>query len=214
MTELNFITLSKQMKDVSAETFGRLTAIGLVRTKPARWLCECECGNTSVVALGNLTSGHTTSCGCYNLQRIVETKTTHRLGGTPEHVSWAHIIQRTTNKESVDYKNYGGRGITVSDKWRYSFETFLDDMGNRPTPKHSIERIDNNLGYFKENCKWANRKAQARNKRSNVVIDFDGKSLCLAEWAEVTGISYYALYFRICRRGWPVERALTEPVRK
>lgn len=124
------------------------------------------------------------------------------------------MIQRCTNPNDKRYKNYGGRGITVCKRWRNSFEKFLEDMGEPPTKEHSIDRINNNGNYCKSNCRWVTRKEQNRNKRNNRLITYKGKTQCLIEWAEEYNINYDTLWCRIYKYGWPIEKALTTPVKK
>lgn len=119
------------------------------------------------------------------------------------------MVDRCTNPNACEFKNYGGRGIVVCDSWRHSFPNFLSDMGHRPSRKHSIDRIDNSLGYCPENCRWATIVTQARNRRNNRILTHDGKSMCIAEWAEATGIRQANIVNRINNLGWSVERALT-----
>lgn len=127
----------------------------------------------------------------------------------PEYQAWSNMLERCRNKNLPNYRRYGGRGIKVCERW-LSFQNFLEDMGRRPSPKHSIERINNDLGYFKENCKWATRVEQCRNMRSNTIMEFNGESRCVAEWAEVYGLSREIVWSRLLR-GWTLERALTTP---
>jgi hypothetical protein len=122
------------------------------------------------------------------------------------------MIQRCSNPHRLDYARYGGRGITVCDEWRASFRSFLTDMGE-PPPRHSLDRTDNNGPYSKENCAWAPDKAQQRNRRSNRALAFHGKTQTLAEWSEELGIPYFTLHARL-RRGWNVERVLSEEVQR
>lgn len=123
----------------------------------------------------------------------------------PEYTIWGEMKARCLNKNR---ENYGGRGITVCSRW-LRFEEFIKDMGTRPSKNHSIDRIDNDKGYFKENCKWATWKEQSRNKRNNVNITYQGKTQCLPDWAEELGISKSTLQSRINRSNWPIERAFT-----
>jgi len=123
------------------------------------------------------------------------------------------MIQRCHNQNDSRYSRYGGRGISVCERWRDSFEAFFKDMGRRPSPQHSIDRIDNEKGYSPENCRWASRKEQARNTRESRILTLGGKSMTIAEWAEVTGIPAHTIHSRLSR-GQSVTDALTKPNRK
>jgi hypothetical protein len=116
---------------------------------------------------------------------------------------------RCRNPKHRAYKNYGGRGITVCERWN-SFENFYADVGDRPSPKHSIDRIDNDLGYEPGNVRWADQKTQSRNSRRNRLVAINGETLCLQDWAERMGLGRCTIYDRL-RRGWSIERALTTP---
>jgi hypothetical protein len=122
------------------------------------------------------------------------------------------MIQRCGNPSDVNYRHYGGRGIVVCGRWLESFKNFMKDMGEPPTPKHTLERIDNDDNYRPSNCRWATRKDQARNKRNNHLITHDGRTQCLAAWAEELGIESSLLRYRLKR--WPIEKALTIQVKK
>lgn len=126
----------------------------------------------------------------------------------PERRLWRGMIARCENPKKTCFERYGGRGISVHPRWRHSFEAFLEDVGPRPTPAHSLERIDNDRGYEPGNVTWATIKEQSRNKRTNRRVTFQGKTACLAEWAEVTGLSIGRLHKRLAA-GWSVERTLT-----
>lgn len=129
-----------------------------------------------------------------------------------EHAIWRGMIQRCHNPNAKDYPNYGARGISVCDRWRYEFGAFLSDMGPRPAG-HSIDRLDNNLGYFKENCAWRTCQDQARNKRSNRLVEYRGERLPVVAWAARFGLSRALLRYRLSS-GWSVEDALTRPASK
>lgn len=123
----------------------------------------------------------------------------HGLQGTTEHVAWSNMIQRCTNTNHPQYPNYGGRGITVCDRWR-SFLNFVADMGLKLNPKDTIEREDSNGDYCPENCKWASRVVQNRNTSRNRLITIDGVTKCVAEWAEVMGMQYNVAYKKLIRQ--------------
>jgi hypothetical protein len=130
---------------------------------------------------------------------------------SPEYSIWMNMRSRCNNPKNNRFATYGARGIAVCRRWEVDFLNFLTDMGRRPSPKHTLERIDNDQGYFPENCRWATRKEQARNRRSSRFLEFDGQTRTSAEWSELTGISQGTLHARL-KAGWPVERALSEPV--
>ena len=133
----------------------------------------------------------------------------HGLRYVPEYNSWCNMKGRCHNKKHPRYKEWGGKGITVCDEWLYDFERFYSDMGPRPSPSHSLDRIDGSMGYSKENCRWATKKEQSENRPSWVnEIEFNGKKMTITEWAKVVGISRKSLYGRI-ESGWSIEEALT-----
>lgn len=140
-------------------------------------------------------------------------KPTHGGRHLPEYTVWADMRRRCLNTTRKDYARYGGRGITICDRWIDSFANFLADMGPRPSPEHSIERRDNESGYGPENCFWGTRVEQARNKRDTSYLTLNGVTRCLAEWVEVTGIPHNTILMRINKYGWTVEKALTTPIR-
>ena len=135
----------------------------------------------------------------------------HNMTESPEYIAWEHIKTRCYNKNVKDYKNYGDRGITVCERWLNSFPNFLEDMGLRPSDKHSIDRIDNNGNYTPENCKWSTKKEQCNNKRNNHILEFAGEKLNITQWSEKTGLSKSVIQNRI-KLGWEVEKILTTPV--
>lgn len=124
---------------------------------------------------------------------------------------WVHIRTRCFNPNTPDWPRYGGRGITMCDRWYESFEAFCEDMGERPDG-HSIDRIDNHGNYSPENCRWVVKKEQCRNRRSNKVLEYKGESRSLAEWAETLNLPYDVVKQRINTMGWTVEKAFETPV--
>lgn len=189
--------------------FGRLTVLHRVPggTSP-RWLCRCDCGVEKVFLLANMVRGTTTSCGCARTGPVK-----HGKVGTSEYTTWASMLQRCYDPGCSSYSRYGGRGITVCDRWRHDFQAFFDDMGPKPTPRHSLDRFpDNNGPYSPSNCRWATPREQSNNTRRNVVLEHAGERHNLSEWAAIKGISRYALFMRL-KHGWTVAEALDTPLR-
>lgn len=192
------------------ERFGRLVVVDVLDGRRRR--CQCDCGNESIVHRCNLTTGNTQSCGCLRkeIESVVSLTHGHTSGKqwSPTYTVYHGMLQRCCNPNNPRWKDYGGRGITVCSEWRTSFATFFADMGERPIGC-SIDRIDNDGPYQKDNCVWANDAQQARNKRDNRFLTYNGKTQTLSEWAEETSIPYYTLHSRL-RRGWTVEKTLSK----
>lgn len=154
--------------NIKGERFNRLVAIEYMyrdKGKSSRWLCRCDCGKEISVEIASLRSGNTQSCGCLRLERVRDKISTHGKSYTTEYHAWGNMVQRCTNPSNPEYKNYGGRGISISSEWRNSFENFLEDMGPKPNKSFSLDRINNEDGYYKENCHWTDSSAQATNRR-------------------------------------------------
>lgn len=199
--------------DLAGQRFGRLTAISKGSKNASGkflWLCICDCGNERLIPTGNLQSGNSRSCGCLRDELHEERVRTHGMTRSRIHNVWTHMWQRTTNPRDRSYLNYGGRGIKVCEQWR-TFEGFYADMGPTYADGLTIDRIDNDGNYEPGNCRWITKAEQNRNRRSNVWIEFRGRRLCRAEWAEMLGIHPETLNWRLSS-GWSVERALTEGV--
>lgn len=199
-------------KDLKGDRFGRLVAlypVGRYR-RTYTWLCICDCGVESVVIGTSLSIGNTKSCGCLE----IENRITHHMSETPEYNAWKSMIQRCRNPNHPEWNLYGGRFIKVCARWMDSFETFFEDMGPRPGELFSIERRNNSLGYSPENCYWATKRQQANNTRRNRTITHRGETHTVSQWARKLGIHRNTLDMRLVTLGWPIERALTEPVRR
>ncbi|MFB6873719.1 hypothetical protein [Streptomyces sp. NPDC056323] len=200
--------------NLTGQRFGRLVVIAEAgrQDRKVTWLCRCDCGTESTVRGANLRSGHTTSCGCWKRERIVEASRTHGQSSSRLYKIWRGMVRRTSDPNNPDYARYGGRGISVCEDWRKSFEAFARDMGKRPEGM-TLDRIDNDGNYEPSNCRWSTATEQARNKRSNRLLTYAGQTLPISVWAEHTGIRGHTISSRI-RCGWSVERALTVPPQK
>lgn len=200
-------------KNLKGLKFNYLTAIRCLDKLDSHsfwWLWRCDCGR-EIELKGSIVTRKDRpqkSCNdCYQKRRL-----SHGMTGTKEFFAWRGILSRCTCKTDEAYDSYGGRGITVCDRW-LEFKNFYEDMGNAPSKKHSIDRIDNNDGYYKENCRWAVPKVQQRNRRNNRIIEYNGQKKCISEWAEFLGLTYQALFYRI-KRNWSLEEAFNFPHQK
>jgi hypothetical protein len=176
-----------------------------------KWaLCRCDCGTEREVRCYTLRAGDSTSCGCARKETVGRLNRKHGLSHrSSEYRIWKGMRARCSNPNDFSYKWYGARGICVCPEWD-DFEVFLADMGRRPSASHSLERIDANGPYARDNCKWATASEQARNKRGSLFVKLDGVVLPLAEACEQTGINYHTAHHRL-EKGWPEELALSKP---
>lgn len=172
-----------------------------------QWECLCECGNITIVGTSQLRPNRTTSCGCFQKEAVRNASLTHGMSSSAEYRTWNKIRERCYNERDKRYSDYGGRGITMCEEWRNSFEAFYRDMGKRPSSSHSIDRKDNNKGYDKENCRWATRIEQANNKRNNAIYELNGKVKTLAGWCRELHLNYDFVQQRLSR-GWSFEKAI------
>lgn len=217
--------MPSQAQDISGRRFGRLTVIERGENEPRdsrgkarpRWICQCECGNRKLVAARHLKSGKTISCGCYRSKATVARGKARATHGhtrdrqpTAEYRTWRGLIARAHYGYKKDARRYKDRGISVDPRW-LTFENFLADMGSRPSPEHSLDRIDNDGPYSPDNCRWATRKEQMRNRSVKRLITAFGRTQMLAEWAEETGLLNITICARL-RAGWSPEEAVSTPV--
>lgn len=200
--------------DLVGGTFGRWSVISFSHRNKygaAHWACMCSCGEERVVRGSHLKIGASVSCGCYKRELQTTRLTTHGLSDTVEYRTWEGVLQRCKNPKHHKYPSYGGRGIVVCESW-LKFENFYADMGDRPYKGYSLDRIDNNGPYCKDNCRWATRKVQQNNRRANRLLTHNGETRTLSQWSEVTGIAYGTLMYRTLR-GWSDEATITTPIR-
>lgn len=210
-------------RNLEGKSFNRLHVVmyaGRLGKKAGNaYFCTCQCGGKTVALGEELTGGNVKSCGCLNADMNRQLRQTHGRSGDREWRIWAGIKTRCTNPNSKAYPDYGGRGIKVCKRWvtgtakASGFECFIADMGNRPSPKHSIDRINNNGNYGPRNCQWILLAKQPRNTRKTCRITYQGRTLSNWEWAEIVPIDPINIWKRIYR-GWSVERTMTQPVRK
>ena len=205
-------------EDLTNLRFGKLKVLNesepIKRNKKTEycWLCLCDCGNFKVVTSKNLKRGNVKSCGCL----LFESKTNlkHGMSTTKIYRIWCGMKRRCNSKNDRAYINYGARGIKVCDEWNNSFELFYRwAINNGYKEGLTIERIDNDKGYTPDNCKWATMEEQGHNKRNNKKYTYNGKTLDLTQWANLTGIKRSGLHARL-KRGWSFEKAITTPKMK
>lgn len=182
--------MSKTAKvDMLGKTFGRLTVVQEVpeRNKNGHimYLCECLCGNTHITLGSSLRKGSCTSCGCAQKDAV----TTHNLWKSPEYKIWVGIKYRCLNPSAPKYSEWGGRGIDICSEWAADFTNFIRDMGPRPSPAYSIDRINNDLGYFASNCRWATAKEQVRNRRITIKVLHEGALYYMEDFAIKIGLT-------------------------
>jgi hypothetical protein len=198
--------------------FGRL----LVTARPAHCpitayvLCKCDCGKHIAVAVRSLVFGRQISCGCHKAEKTAiwnakQKKHARYLYRTPTHSSWQSMLQRCGNPKAFGFHKYGGRGITVCERWK-NFDNFLADMGERPSLDLTLDRIDHNGNYEPGNCRWSNDHTQQNNKSSNRRLTLGDRTLTMAQWALELGVHPATIGHRI-KVGWPLEKALTEPAK-
>ncbi len=203
-SKLNFGKYKSMNLDRNA--YGKLTIISQVYKPDEKeyfWKCRCVCGNEIITSGNRLRYGKVKSCGC-----IVKSQA--GLSTSPAYRSWDSMIQRCYDTKVAHYQRYGAKGITVCDRWRYSFLNFLEDMGQRPE-EMTLDRIDSTGNYEPKNCKWSSAKQQASNRSNNHHLEFNNKRQTITDWSEETGISVTNIIKRLSL-GWSVEETLTKKV--
>ena len=196
----------KSVIDLTGQRFSRLTVISLddrgIKGK-TYWLCQCDCGNVTSVRSDSLRSGRIKSCGCLHNEVAalnVSKNHTHKMSSTRIYAEWQSIKSRCLNENNTRWADYGGRGITICDDWRDSFQSFFDwSIENGYREDLSIDRIDNDGPYNPENCRWVTSEVQARNRRTNINITIGNSTRTLMEWCDIFEIDYKAAYNRYIR---------------
>jgi len=208
----------KNFMDLIGRKFGKLTVskyIGRDKCGDSIWLCKCDCGKEKNIVTRSLKDKQTKSCGCLlkkSTSKIGKLNKTHEYSYSRIYRIWASMVQRCNNPNSRNYKNYGGRGITVCKRW-LKFENFLEDVGEPPNDKYQIDRKNNNKGYKPSNCRWISSKENNRNRRNNKLYTYNNKTQCSSGWAEEYNIKPATLRDRI-NAGLSMEKALITPTRK
>ena len=202
-----FVAAKARIKDISGKVFGRLTVLSLTRTENKRsyYLCKCECGVEKEIRQDSLKSGRTTSCGCVQREAVTIHGHYSNDKASPTTMSWKSMLARCTDPNHANYAHYSSKGITVCDRW-FDFNNFLADMGERPEGSQ-IDRMDNSLGYSKDNCRWVTPKINSNNKDNCVYLTIKDKTQTVTQWSEELGLSRDVVYQRLAK-GWTSEEAL------
>lgn len=200
-----------KLDDITGKKFNMLTVVKMSDSVNGkrRWECICDCGNKTIVRGNNLKSGAVKSCGC--TKKIAHNRM-HGESKTKLYRMWKSMIYRCHNPKNHAYKYYGARGIIVCNQWHdyLTFKKWVNET--RQDPNSTIERKDNNGNYCPENCKWVDAKAQANNRRNNVIIEYKNETHNLTEWCEILNLDYKNIHNRIYKLGWSFGRAISTPI--
>lgn len=210
--------MSRKYVDLKGKRFGRLLVLdrnGIAKNGNIQWLCQCDCGNQTIVDSQSLKRNFTKSCGCLRKELVTKNKTKHGMYGTRLNYIWNSMKQRCINSNNDAYKYYGARGIKVCDEWLNDFMNFYNWAINSGYQDNlTLDRINVNGNYEPNNCRWATMKEQSNNTRVNHLIKFNKETHTIAEWSEILNINKSILYDRINRSNMTIEEALTKKVRR
>jgi hypothetical protein len=197
---LRRVVAGRKRLDLRGHRFGKLFVVEVTdirRGSAVVWKCKCDCGRETLVGAGQLTLGLTKSCGCYRRDKARE-KAIHGMADTPEYRAWIAMRRRCQIPTEQNYGNYGGRGITVCDEWSKSFVDFYAHVGSRPSPEHSLHRINNDGNYEPGNVKWGTSQEQQNARRCTIYLTLDGQRRTAMEWSRHLGVSHHV----ITNRAW------------
>ena len=178
------------------------------KSRRSFWLCRCDCGIEKYIRGKDLVNGKIISCGCLRREKIKQTLTIHDMSKTSEFYAWKSIVQRCYNLKNPDYGLYGGKGIKMGDRWKDSFENFYDDMGEKPSDKHVLGRIDKDSDFEPSNCEWMTRKELNRSGGNVKTLTIDDKIRTMVEWSKISGIKRSTIWARINTYGWSPKEAV------
>lgn len=198
--------------------FGRLKVLSKYKDNPIskliRWECECDCGNIIQINTGNLIYSNTRSCGCLRVDVSHKVNLKHGRSKSPIFNIWSAMKARCYYQKGKHYSDYGGRGIKVCDRWLNSFDEFYEDMGDRPTSKHSLDRIDVNGDYEPSNCRWATKMEQVNNTRKTLFLTYNGTTKSISDWSRFLGINKMTIRSRIQRGEKDMAKILSTKIHK
>jgi len=208
--------------DLTGQKFNRLAVVRFVGRDDqgqSVWECICDCGNKKIAAGYNIKKGSVKSCGCLRAEKSSITAGQNRIikhgrTGTSEYRSWQNMKKRCYDQNDQYYYCYGAKGVIVCERWLNDFKAFLEDMGERPSKNHSLDRYPNKTGnYERYNCRWATMKEQQNNKTDNRILEYNGEKMTVAQWADKIhvdlGINRHTIYSRLTKYKWSVEKSLT-----
>lgn len=202
---------------LEGKRFGRWTVIeqvGVDGRGEKMYRCQCDCGNIRTVRSSNLRGGKSSSCGCFANELVSKRSRTHGMSNSRIFYIWGGMLNRCNNPNDYHYKWYGGRGISVCPEWMQSFESFYEwSITNGYSDEMSIDRIDNDGNYEPSNCRWITHREQMHNTCRNVMLTYEGKTMCAIEWSREVGIKEGTIRYRK-KHGWSDEKTLTTPVKK